>query len=371
VRDGPARPAALLALVLPFAAACTTYAPLDTAGHLERQLEALEAPLPVAAPFALDQELRALLEQSLRPSPVERYRVEQALDFIFQRVGLRYALTPTRNAVETYRAAEGNCLSFVNLFVAVARHLRLNPFYVEVTDHQRWNYRQGMVVSQGHIVAGLYVGGELKTYDFLPYRPKAYKTFEPIDDRTAAAHHYNNLGGEALLAGRAEEALPLLRTAVAIDPGFAKALNNLGAALTRLGRADEAVEVLQAGLERAPADAALLTNLVRAHQSRGRTAEALAALDLLEGSRTTNPFFYVYKAEVALQGGEHRQALEYLRQALARDSELPELHVALARTYLALGEVAKARHHVSRALRLDATHDEALRYARMLEENSR
>ena len=58
----------------------------------------------------------------------------------------------------------------------MAREQGLNPFYVEVTDYQKWNHREGMVVSQGHIVAGMYLDGELKTYDFLPYRPKAYRT---------------------------------------------------------------------------------------------------------------------------------------------------------------------------------------------------
>ena len=89
---------------------------------------------------------------------------------------LRYALQPTRNASDTFRAREGNCISFVNLFIGVPRRMRLAPFYVEVRDLQRWSHREGMVVSQGHIVAGMYVSGELRTYDFLPYRPKAYST---------------------------------------------------------------------------------------------------------------------------------------------------------------------------------------------------
>ena len=63
-----------------------------------------------------------------------------------------------------------------------------------------------MVVSQGHIVAGMYLDGVLRTFDFLPYRQKAYKDFKPIDDLTAAAHYYNNLGAEALLGRRPRRA---------------------------------------------------------------------------------------------------------------------------------------------------------------------
>lgn len=101
------------------------------------------------------------------------------LDFVFSELRLKYALLPTRDAVGTYQAREGNCLSFVNLFVGLARSFRLNPYYVEVTDYQKWSFRDGQVLSQGHIVAGMVVAGQLKTYDFLPYRPKSYKTFPP------------------------------------------------------------------------------------------------------------------------------------------------------------------------------------------------
>ncbi|HVS01492.1 MAG TPA: tetratricopeptide repeat protein, partial [Thermoanaerobaculia bacterium] len=358
---------ALVAVAVALAAACGEYTAFDTSDHLQRQLAA-EIGAPVEVPFALDEEVEAFVDDLLRPSPSEEYRVEQVLDLIFRKVGLTYALYPTRNASETFRARQGNCLSFVNLFVGTARRLRLNPFYVEVNDYQRWNYRQGMVVSQGHIVAGLYIGGGLRTFDFLPYAEKGYKSFAPIDDRTATAHYYNNLAAERLLAGDAAAALPLLDTAAAVAPGFLKAQNNLAVALTRLGRAGEALEVLAAALEEEPRDGALLTNQVRALLMLGRRQEALATLDLLEETRTLNPFFYVYRADMALAAGDPRKALEYLREAMRRDTEIPEVHLGLVKAYLALGDVGKARHHLSRALRLDATHEEALRLARMLHE---
>lgn len=371
--SSPPRPAAVPAILtgLLFLAACSQYQPVDTAALLKENLDERLGPAAGATaevPFALDDQIRGVLEEAYRPGPNELRRVEHVLDFIFRRVGLRYALTPTRNAVETYRAREGNCLSFVNLFVGVARHHRLNPFYVEVTDYQRWNYREGMVVSRGHIVAGMYVKGELKTYDFLPYRPKAYKDFKPIDDTTAAAHFYNNLGAEALLDGDLGLALERLETAHRIAPEFVKSLNNLGVAYARLGRVDEAVATYRRGLDLEAEDVALLTNLARAYQQQGKVAEALEVLSRVEGSNTTNPFFYVYKGELALSQGDLEGAVSYMAQALRRESELPEVHVGLVKVYLARGELSKARHHLSRALRLDATDPEALRFAAMLAE---
>jgi Tfp pilus assembly protein PilF len=55
-----------------------------------------------------------------------------------------------------------------------------------------------------------------------------------------------------------------------------------------------------------------------------------------------------------------------MAKALRQNTELPEVHVGLVKVYMALGELEKARHHLERALQLDATQEEALRYARLL-----
>jgi Tfp pilus assembly protein PilF len=53
-------------------------------------------------------------------------------------------------------------------------------------------------------------------------------------------------------------------------------------------------------------------------------------------------------------------------KALRLDTEAPEVHVGFVKVYLALGEMDKARHHLERALKLDATNQDALQLASML-----
>lgn len=361
---------ALAALVL--AAGCTTIPSsrsFDSVDHLRGQYvervgaQAAER-LPV--PFELDPEILELTEGRISPAGSERRRVEQVTDFVFGWLGLEYVLTPTRSAAGTFRARQGNCLSFVNLFVGLAREYRLNPFYVEVEDYHRWDYSEGSVVSHGHIVAGLRVDGKLETYDFLPYRAKSYRDFQPIDDVKAAAHYFNNLGAEALLRGDVEEARELTEIAVAIAPGFAKASNNLGVSLLRLGEEEEALAVLERALEATPENVPLLNNLARTYQQLGRLEDADRVLARLESVNQENPFFYIYRGEAALAEQDVERAMEYVRKAFRQDPDLPEVHVALVKVYLAAGEREKALHHVERALRLDATHQEARRYAALL-----
>jgi Flp pilus assembly protein TadD len=115
-----------------------------------------------------------------------------------------------------------------------------------------------------------------------------------------------------------------------------------------------------------PSDTLILTNLARAYQQTSRKEEALAILQRIEGANTTNPYFFVYEAELALSQGETQKALDYMVKAFKQDSEVPEVHLGFVKVYLALGEMDKARHYLERALKLDATNPEARELARML-----
>lgn len=372
VRLAPAATVVAAAALVSFGlglAGCASQAAFDSVEYTRQQAsqrlsDAQRAEFRV--PYELTQPILDSLETRAKPAVREVIRTQQVLDFIFDDLGLRYALRPTRNAHETFVAAEGNCLSFVNLFVGVGRHYRMNPFYVEVRDHQRWRHSDGLVLSQGHMVAGMHVNGELQTFDFLPYRAKSYRNFAPIDDITAAAHHYNNLAAEAMIDGDLDEALRLADLASALAPKFEKAINNRGVILARRGDTAEALATYEKGLELAPQDVALRSNLARLYQQIGRSEEAYEILAGIEDLKTTNPFFYLFQAERARFDGKLDKALGYLRQALRVDSEVPEVHLGLANYYLDVGEVPKARHHLDRALRLDATHREARRLAEAL-----
>ena len=358
-----------LAATLAALAACAEYAQFDSVDYLRSQFGKQignERAGQVAVPFELDTQIDSYLAGRLKPSGGEIRRAADITDFVFYDLDLKYALRPTRDAVETFRAREGNCLSFVNLFVGIARSNRLNAFYVEVVDAERWSYSQGTVLSQGHIVAGMNVDGQLRTYDFLPYQTKSYRDFSPIDDVTATAHFFNNLGAEALLDGDLTGATRQIRLASEIAPEFYKALNNLGVCRLRAGDAKGAEAAYRRGLAIEPDDPALLMNLLRLFQQSGRKDEVEPLLKQLDGLRVSNPFFYLFRGQEALSRGDTATALEYMVEALRKESEIPEVHLGLAQVYLAMGDLERARHHLGRALKLDATNTAARRLLTMI-----
>lgn len=371
-RDG-ARRHLVVTLVAATLAACAEYQTFSTTEYVRDQLAARIGAAEAAAlalPFELNPQILGSVGARLDPRGSERRRASAITDFVFESLDLQYRLFPTRDANGTFTTRQGNCLSFTNLFVGLARAQRLNAFYVEVEDAQRWSYEAGAVVSQGHIVAGVYLDGQLATFDFLPYRRKAYRDFHPIDDVEATAHYYNNLGAEALLTGDAERAATQVSLAAAVAPEFTPALNNLGVIRSRQGDRDGAIAAYRAGLAVDPENVPILTNLVRLYQQSGETERAGEVLAKLDSIMVDNPYLYIYRAETALAAGDGRRALEHLADALRRAPELPDVHVALVKAFLAVGNVDRARHHLARALRLDATHPEAVRLARLLDAES-
>ena len=292
--------------VLLLGTGCLSYQNFDSTGHLREQdvqRVGAQTAASIEVPFEITPELRTTLEQRIRQAPSERSKSNEVVRFIFEDLDLTYSLTPTRNAVTAFETQKGNCLSFVNLFVGIAREQGLDPFYVEVTDYQKWNHREGMVVSQGHIVAGMYLEGELKTYDFLPYRPKAYKAFNPIDDLKAAAHYYNNLGAEALMAGDLQKAREHLQIATGIAPEFEKALNNMGVALARSGESGPALEMYQKGLAIDPENINTLEYLGEAYLTKGRVDLAIGQLARIEEISGTDSVQYLELAIAITEGG--------------------------------------------------------------------
>jgi tetratricopeptide (TPR) repeat protein len=362
--------AALLLAGTALQEACTQFNPaFDSTSFVRGQIAQQAGPQvasEVEVPFAIDDTVRLAFRRFSRLGSSDDERTAELLDFIFHQLALTYEQVPTRDALSTFRTHRGNCLSFVNLFVGLGRDIRLNPNYVEVTDYQRWNHREGMVISQGHIVAGMTLDGAFKTFDFIPYQEKAYRNFHPIDDLTAVAHFYNNLGAEALMTGNLAEARRLVTLATRIAPKFPNALNNLGVCMVRAGDLAGGLEKYQAALANSPGNSMVLTNIMHVYQEQGRVKEADEIEQQVESSNTSNPFFFLYLGETALARGDTAKALEHMVHALRLSSDLAEVQLGLVKVYLAQGDLEKARHFLKRALELDATDKEAQKYARLL-----
>ncbi|HMB52737.1 MAG TPA: tetratricopeptide repeat protein, partial [Thermoanaerobaculia bacterium] len=263
-----------------------------------------------------------------------------------------YANYPTRTAAEAFEARDGNCLSLVNLYLALARSAGLEAFPVEVEDFEVFSRRGGAVVRSTHVVGGLLVNAEVMIIDFLPDRPKAYRRVARIDDDRQAALTYNAVATEAMLHdGDLERAAGLYRAALAYQQDNAEAWNNYAVLARRAGDTAEARRRFERALSLDAGFLPSLNNLAALHRAEGRRADAEALEARALDQKRQSPYFLASQAMRRMALSDLDGAEGLLQRARRIESDIPEVHLALGRVDLARGDANAAERHFERARR--------------------
>ncbi len=145
----------LLSLAMAFLTACTglTIAPDSRSLSTEELLRAEPLTGPTDVPeledidvLALDQDMRDFLNEHVNPN---RGYFLKMHDLIYAMIsdgtfGLEYDES-TRTAEETFHARHGNCLSFTNMFVAMAREVGIDASFQEIEIPPSWSVERGYV----------------------------------------------------------------------------------------------------------------------------------------------------------------------------------------------------------------------------------
>ncbi len=145
------------------------------------------------------------------------------------------------------------------------------------------------------------------------------------------------LGMAALLQGRLEAALPLLRRGVELAPGMAPALYNLGFVLEKLDRMDEALVAYRRTVAAAPQMAEAYNNLGNVLQKLERHGEALTACDKAVALRPEIAEYQMNRGNALRNMERLDEALAAYEAALQLKPSLLEGRVSLAMTLYLLG----------------------------------
>lgn len=137
---------------------------------------------------------------------------------------------------------------------------------------QKWKF--GKLVMAGlaiTVIAGLFISTRVQ----LQYWKNSRTLFEHELEATAGnAVAYNNLGNALLEEGLTEAAINHYRSALKIDPNYAKAHMNLGNAFMNVGSVDEAVKHYVASIGINPLVAKTHNNLAVAFTAQGRFSDS-------------------------------------------------------------------------------------------------
>jgi tetratricopeptide (TPR) repeat protein len=166
-----------------------------------------------------------------------------------------------------------------------------------------------------------------------------YRRVIALEPELAEAHR--NLGSALLETGDTEAAIVSLQKALALRPGFAAAGAQLARALAAAGRAVEAIPHYQRLLAREPR-AEILDEYAGLLGGLGRYEEAARCYRDLLTRMPGNGRLHANLGHVLHCLGDFRAAVEHGRRAIELESKLPEAHLHLGNSLLALNALYEA-----------------------------
>jgi len=264
--------------------------------------------------------------------------------------GLKYN-DLTHTAAETFNKRNGNCLSFTNMFVAMARDTGLKVSLQEVDIPPDWTMKGDIYVLSRHMNINVDLGfhGEhVVDFNIDDFR-STYDRRKVSDDR-ARAHFFSNQGVERLHAGDELEAFLFFREALRFDPGFAPGWNNLGILYNRSGYRDHAEASFLQALEVKQDDGLLpMSNLEGLYEAKGDEERAEYYRGRVRYHRSRNPYYQYHLAREAFQERNYDEAIEYLQRAIRSKEWEDSFYFLLGLSYLQIGEEEKARRWLTKA----------------------
>jgi Flp pilus assembly protein TadD len=316
--------------------------------------------VPTFAISASDADMRAYVAEHTGGAKlaVSRLRllIEALLDDgYFGKVS--YNPHETLTAAEAFRSRSGNCLSFTNLFVAMAREAGLDAVYQIVEVPPSWDADSGFLIRYTHVnvlLRGLRLDhqrNEVVTVDFNIVQPDPEHVRRAISDDYAASLFYANLSVDRLRGNQPREAFAYLRRAIELAPHNADLWVNLGALYGSRGDFGGAVGAYEVALQVQPRNRAALSGLARGHAMLGNDDLAARyesqARDYLE----TNPYYHLAIAQSAYLRGDLDLALSSINRALSLERRSGRLHFVKGLIEERRGEADAARESFRHAKR--------------------
>jgi Flp pilus assembly protein TadD len=256
----------------------------------------------------------------------------------------------TRTAQETFRDQRGNCLSFTNMFVAMARHIGLDARYEEVEIPPDWSLSgQAFLLSQHVNVFVQLSHAETRIVDFNMLDFNTSYERRIISDQRGRAHYFNNIGVEHMLGADTPGAHRNFVASVREDRTFAPAWINLGILHRREGYPAYAEAAYLQALDADRFNLVAMSNLASLYEQEGLTERAAAYRELVNSHRMRNPYYRFQLAIDAFVSGDYSVAVDHLKYAIRKRDDEPRFYSLLSLSYLMSGDKEAAQRWMKKA----------------------
>jgi Flp pilus assembly protein TadD len=265
----------------------------------------------------------------------------------------------TLTAAEAFERRRGNCVSFTNLFLAMARSLGIQLQAGLVIQRESSEKKDDLVLVYTHMVAVVRFVKGFAIYDFFAASERRGAEIRLLDDMALTGILVSNRGVTALRDHDFPLALARFEAAVRLAPQFTGGWGNLGLARWKMGDAAGALAAYRLALAVDSHQPTVLHNLAAMYQAQGKFESAKAALAAAD-LKTVSPHSLIVRGDLELSSGDVKEALRNYRAARSLAPKSPDPLVAIAKAESIRGNRDAAREALEKAVRL-APDDDAIR----------
>jgi len=231
-----------------------------------------------------------------------------------------YYTDHTRTATEVFEERSGNCLSYTNLFVAMARELDIIARFQLARIPPSWTADNGYLVRSRHvnvlIVDPRSSSSNWVTIDFNKVASASIYPQAPVSDGYALSSYYNNLAIDKLYLGDYRSTVALLAQALEIEPNNSDAWVNLAAVYSKHKKDQEAQAAFEAALRAEPGHESALAGLARLYSDRGDHTQAAVYTNEIKSRRERDPYFQFATAQAAYENKAFEKSLKHVNKAI-------------------------------------------------------
>ena len=252
--------------------------------------------------------------------------------------------------METFRDQRGNCLSFTNMFVAMARYVDLDASYQEVEIPPAWSVSGHSFLFNQHINVFIDLENDVpRVVDFNMMNFNVNYKRRVISDQRARAHYFSNMGVEYMLAGDTALAFAHFREGISEDKSYSPAWVNLGILYRREGYPDYAEAAFLRAVEIDRFNLVAMSNLSSLYYEQGHTELAEQYRGQVESHRMRNPYYRYQTAQADFVNGDYDAAIKNLKYAVRERKNEGSFYMLMSLSYLMKGDREAAQRWMKKA----------------------
>jgi len=326
--------------------------------------------VPRAELLSLDEPMRQFVARYTIDHSDQRLRLMSLHQAVRGAGGLDMQYDPSAegSARDVFQRGFANCLSYANLFVALAREAGLDASYQWVEVRPQWS-RVGERVQVGlHVnVLVRLPNGTHYNVDIDPLPAQQIAASRKLSDAEAEALYYNNIAVDALGRRELASAWYYLVQALQLSPANAHLWVNLGALYRTNGQHREAEQSYLQALDLDGSQYSAMTNLAVLYGLEGRQQEQEHWLGRVDRHRQANPYYHAWQGDEAAATGDWPAALVHYDRAVALLADDGHLLFSRGLIHYQLGDLDAAALDMERAIDVATLQSEIGDYRRQLD----